>query len=145
MNPRALVLCTLLSLISFLSLVKMAAGQANSGDPPASAMPQPDIATLKKMAEGGDVQAQFLLGLDYMTGNGVAQDFKEAVRWYLAASAKARLTPSSAWAICMNRERVFPRLHPGDGQLHGCGPAGTCNRGEQPGLHVRIRTRCCQE
>ena len=33
MNPRALLLCTLLSLISFFSLVKMAAGQAKLGAP----------------------------------------------------------------------------------------------------------------
>src|SRR6476659_4343454 len=109
MNPRALLLCTLLSLISFFSLVRMAAGEAKSSAPQASATAQPDIAVLKKIAEGGGVQAQSLLGLDYMTGNGVAQDFKEAVRWYLAASAKGSADAQFGLGYLYEQGKGVPR------------------------------------
>src|SRR6266851_3400760 len=88
MNSRALVVTTLLSLVSFCGFVKMAAGQANSGMTPSDATRWGELAILRKKAEGGDAKAQYLLGTDYLTGKGVAQDFKEAMRWYSAASAQ---------------------------------------------------------
>ena len=33
-------------------------------------------------AEQGNAETQFVLGLMYYTGRGVAQDYKEAVKWY---------------------------------------------------------------
>jgi TPR repeat protein len=41
--------------------------------------------TLKK-AEAGDAEAQFNLGNKYWNGQGVPQDYKEAVKWYLKAA-----------------------------------------------------------
>jgi len=43
-------------------------------------------AKLKDAAEQGDAEAQFSLGLSYDIGNGVAEDHKEAVRWYTKAA-----------------------------------------------------------
>ena len=40
----------------------------------------------KKLAEQGDVEAQFNLGLSYDEGQGVTQNYKEAVKWYRRAA-----------------------------------------------------------
>ena len=49
----------------------------------------------KKLAEQGDANAQCGLGLMYLQGNGVSQDYAEAVKWYRKAAeqgnAKAQL------------------------------------------------------
>src|SRR5882724_6072417 len=88
MNPRALVLGTLLPLLSFCALVKMAASQENSSTILPGPAARADVETLRRKAEGGDARAQSLLGTDYMTGKGVTEDFKEAAKWYLAAAAQ---------------------------------------------------------
>src|SRR5690349_2338057 len=85
MKSRTLAVGTLLSLVSFCSLVKMAGGQANSGMIPSS---RAELALVRTKAEGGDATAQYLLGKRYMTGQGVAQDFKEALKWFGAAAAQ---------------------------------------------------------
>ena len=41
-----------------------------------------DITTLKSRAERGNAEAQYELGLMYDTGDGVAEDNREAVKWY---------------------------------------------------------------
>jgi len=38
--------------------------------------------TLKEKAEGGDAEAQSMLGFEYETGLGGRRDLKEAVKWY---------------------------------------------------------------
>ena len=45
---------------------------------------------LKPLAEQGDAEAQYNLGVMYDNGLEVTQDYKEAVRWY-QQSAKQRL------------------------------------------------------
>ena len=40
----------------------------------------------KPLAEQGDVDAQYHLGVMYDNGDGVSQDYKEAVRWYTLAA-----------------------------------------------------------
>ena len=44
--------------------------------------PEPYSAELVKKAEAGDAKAQFRLAECYEDGNGVTQDYKEAVKWY---------------------------------------------------------------
>jgi TPR repeat protein len=44
------------------------------------------IDDLKKKAEQGDANAQFQLGFRYDLGQGVTQDYKEAVKWYTKAA-----------------------------------------------------------
>jgi len=44
------------------------------------------FAETKAKAEAGDADAQYNLGLMYVLGEGVEQDFKEAVKWYQKAA-----------------------------------------------------------
>src|SRR5580765_2780486 len=52
----------------------------------ASAEHLPDVAHLLKNASKGDVNAQFMLGLAYEFGRGVAKDSTEAAHWYEKAA-----------------------------------------------------------
>ena len=45
-----------------------------------------DFNALKRRAEKGDAEAQNNLGLMYVKGQGVEQDFKEAVKWFQKAA-----------------------------------------------------------
>ena len=47
----------------------------------------------QRMAEQGDAAAQYKLGIMYATGEGVAQDAKQAVTWYRKAAEQ-----DNAWA-----------------------------------------------
>ena len=44
-----------------------------------------DLGALRKLAEEGDPAAQFALGARYATGEGVSQNYSEAVRWFSKA------------------------------------------------------------
>ena len=44
------------------------------------------VAETKTKAEQGDADAQFYLGFMYVKGQGVEQDFEEAVKWYRKAA-----------------------------------------------------------
>ena len=44
------------------------------------------VAALREQAEAGDATAQFNLGVSYDNGQGVPQDYQEAVRWYTLAA-----------------------------------------------------------
>src|ERR1700680_4589777 len=44
------------------------------------------IADLKEMAAAGDVKSQVLLGLAYLTGDGVRKDDAEAIKWLRKAA-----------------------------------------------------------
>ena len=45
-----------------------------------------DAAAVRELAEGGDAEAQFALGTMYRYGQGVAQDYGEALRWWRKAA-----------------------------------------------------------
>jgi TPR repeat protein len=47
---------------------------------------------LLKKANAGDAGAQFNLGVSYERGNGVPQDYKKAVEWYLKAANQGYAT-----------------------------------------------------
>ena len=56
-------------------------------------MPRPHASARKQtpdeqqaLAEQGDVEAQYSLGIDYDIGSGVQQDEAEAARWYRLAA-----------------------------------------------------------
>ena len=61
-----------------------------------------DIKALIKKAEGGDAEAQFILGTAYGEGRDVPQDFSEAAKWYRKAAeqghARAQFNLASAYA-----------------------------------------------
>jgi hypothetical protein len=50
-----------------------------------------DLASLRKVAEQGDPAAQFSLGARYATGEGVTQDYTEAVRWFTQAAEQGHI------------------------------------------------------
>ncbi len=61
------------------------------------------------LAEQGDVNAQFNLGLMYYRGNGVLQDYKLAHKWFNIASAQGDAEARRALSlitVMMTREEV---------------------------------------
>ncbi len=50
------------------------------------------VAALQPLAENGDAEAQFNLGILYDTGQGVRQDYQEAARWYQMAGDQGHPT-----------------------------------------------------
>ena len=48
--------------------------------------PTPLLETPETQAESGSAEAQFHLGLKYANGEGPAQDYEQAARWYLKAA-----------------------------------------------------------
>jgi hypothetical protein len=51
----------------------------------------PEIDVLRVRAEAGDAAAQYNLGVMYATGEGVPQDYAEALLWYWLAAVQAGL------------------------------------------------------
>ncbi len=60
----------------------------------------------KKLAEKGDPQAQFNLGLMYHSGLGMALNEKEAVKWYIKA-AEGGYSPARVYLVVGYEEGWF--------------------------------------
>jgi putative methionine-R-sulfoxide reductase with GAF domain len=58
---------------------------------PASAPAPDDLEGLRGLAERGDPAAQFAVGARYATGDGVKQDYTEAVRWFSKAADRGHI------------------------------------------------------
>jgi hypothetical protein len=54
------------------------------------------VAEWRPVAQDGNARAEFLLGLAYRTGKGVAQDPANAVRWFQKAAAQGNVDAQSA-------------------------------------------------
>ena len=50
-----------------------------------------DFDAVKKAAEQGHVDSQFILGLMYAIGEGVPEDYAEAARWYRKAAEQGHV------------------------------------------------------
>ena len=50
-----------------------------------------DIASLREKAEQGDADAQYNLGVMYLHGRGVPQDYVEAAKWYRKAAERGHV------------------------------------------------------
>lgn len=57
------------------------------------------LAIFRPLAEQGNVDAQFGLGAMYWDGHGVAQDLKEAVKWFQLASAQGHANAQFALGL----------------------------------------------
>ena len=57
-----------------------------------------DIEQLRQAAEQGDAEAQNALGRAYDEGRGVAEDDREAVKWYRRLPSRDTSNPNSTWA-----------------------------------------------
>jgi hypothetical protein len=87
---------------------------ASSPSPAAitAASPSADTATveqLAQMAEKGDSRAQNLLGLRYVSGEGVTQDEREAVRWFTKAAEQGNVSAQSKLGSIYFRGRDIPQ------------------------------------
>ena len=56
--------------------------------------------TVASQTEPGDAQAQFELGFRYATGEGVAQDWTEAVKWYRKAAEQGHAGAQFLLGVC---------------------------------------------
>jgi len=69
-----------------LALILVLPGPTSRADD--SAGPSPALASLQAKAEQGDAKAQSNLGILYMRGRGVVQDYNQAAKWYSKAAAQ---------------------------------------------------------
>ena len=65
--------------------------QAPPRKPVTSVADATDLGALRKLAEEGDPAAQFALGARYATGEGVSQNYSEAVRWFAKAGEQGHV------------------------------------------------------
>jgi len=75
---------TLLIVLTVAVCLATLMGCGNS--PEKDASPAADIETMRKAAEAGDADAQYDLGLMYHDGEGVPEDYVEAVKWFRKAA-----------------------------------------------------------
>ncbi len=71
------------------------------------------IAELMKMAEQGDASAQVNLGSMYYNGQGVPQDYKEALRWYLASADQGNATAQFNMGVIYYKGQGVPQDYKG--------------------------------
>lgn len=94
MTRQALVV-----ILTGLSLLPNGAGQETKA-------PAPDLLnSFRKPAEQGDAGAQFRLGLMYYLGQGVTQDYAEAVRWYRKAAEQGYAIAQFNLGVMYNKGR----------------------------------------
>ncbi len=67
------------------------------------------IAGMAKRAEQGHAPSQFNLGVMYSQGQGVSQDYKEALRWYLAAAEQGYSSAQVALGVMYERGQGVPQ------------------------------------
>ena len=70
------------------------------------------IEQLSQAATQGDTTAQFNLGLKYYNGEGVSEDFREAVKWFRMAAKQGHATAQSYLGIMYAKGEGVPK----DGQ-----------------------------
>ena len=86
-KPAALLATSLLVISAMASLAGCQREQATSPDKTAAVRPS-DPATELARAHNGDARAQFNVGLLYLNGEGVPQDYKEARFWIEKAARR---------------------------------------------------------
>jgi TPR repeat protein len=67
---------------------------------------------LHPLAEQGNALAQNSLGVMYVEGKGVSQDYDEAIRWFRKAADQDSPRRRPIWVGCMSKERACPRTTP---------------------------------
>lgn len=90
----------------------MSTRAAESGNGPTatnSSDPAAPIAAWRSAADAGNAQSQFDLGLAYDLGQGVAQDEKEACKWYHASGDRGVVAAQFNMAVMYDAGRCGPR------------------------------------
>jgi len=78
----------------------------------ATAQTTDEVATTRQHAEQGDADAQNTLGVMYYNGEGVPQDYVEAVRWYRRAADQGLAAAQFNLAVMYDRGRGVPQDDP---------------------------------
>lgn len=68
-----------------------------------------EIQVLIKQAEQGDVSAQINLGVIYHLGEGVPQDYKQAVRWYRLAAERGNIIAQFGLGVMYAKGQGVPQ------------------------------------
>jgi TPR repeat protein len=68
-----------------------------------------DLKDLKKFAAAGNTEAEYSLGRRYATGDGVKQDYHEAMRWFLASAEQGNVKAQGRVAAWMWAGRGVPQ------------------------------------
>ena len=80
-------------------ILSLGFGQENlgdsSGEPPH--LNQNQLAVLERAAEGGDASEQVRLGLIYVKGEGMPQDYSQALKWFRKAAEQGH--PSAQYNL----------------------------------------------
>ena len=66
------------------------------------------ITNVVRMAEGGDCEAQFLVGSAYNEGLGIDQDFNKAVKWYELAASSGHISALNNLGVMTQRAQGTP-------------------------------------
>ena len=62
--------------------------------------PSRAVSELEKLARNGDADAQFSLGARYATGDQVAQDYTQAVKWFMRSAEQGHVVAQAALGAC---------------------------------------------
>jgi Sel1 repeat len=68
-----------------------------------------NFSALEQQARGGGAHDEYLLGVAYMIGSGVSQDYKLAAEWYKAAAAQGEVNAAFALACLYEQGRGVSR------------------------------------
>jgi TPR repeat protein len=90
-------------LLAGLACLSCGSGQKAKAPAPES------LESLRGRAEKGDAEAQWLLGIAYDEGDGVAQDYAEAVRWYRKAAEQGEAVAQSNLGLMYDKGRGVPQ------------------------------------
>lgn len=63
----------------------------------------------KSFASKGDVDAQFFLGVMYSRGQGVEQDFRQSLKWYLKAAEQGDMQAQSKLGVMYGNAQGIPQ------------------------------------
>ena len=70
-----------------------------------------DIKTLRKQAIAGDEEAQYNLGVKYANGQGVPQDYGEAIKWYRKAAEQENARAQYNLGVMYDKGQGVPQDH----------------------------------
>ena len=68
-----------------------------------------DLSALRQKAEQGDAKAQSVLGACYYNGQGVPQDYKEAIKWYRLAAEQGDVSAQNVLGAVYYMGQGVPR------------------------------------
>ena len=99
---------TAISAVALLLAVLGSACAQHADTPPNDELSADSLAALISAAEQGEAAAQFNLGVMYYNGEGVPQDYAEAVRWFRAAAEQGEAAAQFNLGVMYNNGEGVP-------------------------------------